>query len=158
MTNTLTYNFLPSNAFDFKIEGIPEVNFKLQTATLPSIALPSATLPWRDANQYFAGDQIDYEPLEIEFIVDEDLKNYEEIYKWIHENMWGKSEKTYRDAIFATLTASSNFNRLFTFKNAFPETLGSMQFRTEQGSDIQYITCTATFRYSEITLDGTNTI
>lgn len=150
-----TYNFLPNNAFDFKIEGLKEVSFKLQTVSIPSIALPSATLPWRDATQFFPGGTIDYEPLQIEFLVDEDLKNYQELYVWLHENKWGKSEKTYRDAIVATYTASSNFNRLFTFKNAFPESIGSLNFRSDPGSDVVYITCSATFRFSEMELDGT---
>lgn len=152
----LNYNNLKSNSFDFRVTGLPGVQFKTTMVTLPGVQLPGAEVPWKDSNQYFTGDQLMFEPLVIEFIVDEDLANYSEIRNWIYSSAKGIDQyNDYRDGIVSILTSASNYERHFTYKNLFPESISALQFRTNQGSDIEYVTCEVSFRYSEVVLSGT---
>jgi len=69
--------------FRFKITKLPQVEFFIQTANIPGIALGSTTqeTPLKDIAG--VGDKVTYQALDISFIVDENLNNYKELHDWI---------------------------------------------------------------------------
>ena len=69
--------------FRFKCTKLPEVEFTCQTANIPGISLGSATQPTPLVDVPIPGDKINYQSLDISFLVDENLNNYKEIHDWL---------------------------------------------------------------------------
>jgi len=69
--------------FRFKMTKLPKVEFFVQTANIPGISLGSTTqdTPLKDIAG--AGDKVNYQSLDISFLVDENLNNYKELHDWI---------------------------------------------------------------------------
>ena len=69
--------------FRFKCTKLPEVEFTCQSANIPGISLGSATQPTPLIDVPIPGDKINYQSLDITFLVDENLNNYKEIHDWL---------------------------------------------------------------------------
>jgi len=69
--------------FRFKCTKLPEVEFTCQSANIPGISLGSATQPTPLVDVPIPGDKINYQSLDITFLVDENLNNYKEIHDWL---------------------------------------------------------------------------
>ena len=69
--------------FRFKMTKIPKVEFFVQTANIPGISLGTATVPSPLYDYPVPGDKINYQSLDISFLVDENLNNYKELHDWI---------------------------------------------------------------------------
>jgi hypothetical protein len=69
--------------FRFKMSKLPQVEFFVQTANIPGISLGSTNqeTPLKDIAG--AGDKVNYQTLDVSFLVDENLNNYKEIHDWI---------------------------------------------------------------------------
>ena len=161
MVEKYSYNFLQNNGFTFALERIPQTLFRVVACDVPSLTVPPAEAGYPGSSQYFPGTFNEFEELTMEFLVDEDLKNYEEIYHWITQQRFaiGKdfvakndSERfLVSDGMLVTLDNSSNPNRVFHFKSMFPISLGNLHFDTSI-TQPEPITCQVTFRYSTFVL------
>lgn len=148
-------NLLQINGFTFSLDRIPQTTFRVTSCDLPEITVPAPESQSGRAMQYFPGTSNEFEPLNIEFLVDEDLKNYKEMYRWITQQRYtnkefipkDKEEFLVSDGTLLTMTNSSNPNITFYFKDLFPISLGSLHFDTSIDQPTA-VTCTATFRYS----------
>jgi len=69
--------------FRFKITKLPLVEFTVQTANIPGIALGEASMPTPLKDIPIPGDKVNYQSLDISFLVDENLNNYKELHDWI---------------------------------------------------------------------------
>ena len=153
----MDYNLLKSNSYQFSIERIPETIFRITSVNLPEISVPAPSAPSSASTQYFPGSTSEFSQLNITFLVDENLKNYEEIFRWITQQRFGIgsefapkniTETTLTsDATLLTLTNSSNPNRVIKFFDMFPTSLGALNFSTQQSDPIP-VECTAQFYYS----------
>jgi len=76
-------NFLQTNNFMLVIPSFEATRFLATSFALPSIALPPAAADTPFSTMKFAGDKIQFTPVSFEFIIDEDMKNYTEIYSWL---------------------------------------------------------------------------
>ena len=90
MTTTNVINREPSKRdyaspvqFRFKMTKLPLVEFFVQSANLPGISLGNATQTTPLYDIPIPGDKISYSPLDLSFIVDENLNNYKEIHDWL---------------------------------------------------------------------------
>ena len=90
MTTTNVINREPSKRdyaspvqFRFKMSKLPLVEFFVQSANLPGISLGNATQTTPLYDIPIPGDKISYSPLDLSFIVDENLNNYKEIHDWL---------------------------------------------------------------------------
>lgn len=150
-----TNNLLQINGFTFSLDRIPQTTFRVVSCDLPEITVPSPESSSGRATQFFPGTANEFEPLVVDFLVDEDLKNYREMYRWITQQRYTdkefvsteKEQFLVSDGSLLTMTNSSNPNVTFYFKDMFPISLGGLHFdtRIEQPSPL---TCTVTFRYS----------
>ena len=69
--------------FRFKMTKLPTVEFFVQSANIPGITLGETTLPTPLKDISMPGEKITYQPLEVSFLVDENLNNYKEIHDWM---------------------------------------------------------------------------
>lgn len=150
------YNLLQNNGFTFSLDRIPQTTFRVVGFDLPSISVPAPSAGNPSSTQYFPGSSVEFDALTMDFLVDENLKNYEEIYRWITQQRFCNKDfqpkndseiKLVSDGVLITMTNASNPNRIFYFKDLFPISLSGMRFDTSI-SEPAPITCTVTFRFS----------
>jgi hypothetical protein len=152
---TYSQNFLLNNGFTFILDRLPQTTFRIVSTDVPGIGVQPPSVGNPAATQYFPGSSVDFEPLTIEFLVDEDLKNYTELYNWITQQQYcstyvpkdNRDKLLVSDGTLATLSNASNVRRVFYFKDLFPIGLGPLHFDTSITMS-EPIQCTATFRYS----------
>ena len=75
-------NFLSPLGFRFIIDKLPIVNYFCQSASLPSVSLQETEIP-NPLVRIPLANKANICSLDIRFRVDEDMKNYLEIYNWM---------------------------------------------------------------------------
>lgn len=160
----MDYNFLKNNSYIFVMPRLGEVTFRVTSVEFPEVVVPAAQGGTPGSTQYHPGTFNEFGDLTIEFIVDENLRNYEELYRWITQLRYPGTEFTPKtdfeiplvaDASLITLTNSSVPNRIFKFKNVFPIALSGMRFTTTD-EDPDNVVCSATFKFSHFVLQSTD--
>lgn len=161
MTESYNYDFLKNNSFSFALERIPQTAFRVVNFEIPDISIVPPTGGYISSPQYFAGSSVEFSPLTLEFLVDDDLLNYEEIYKWITDQQYNNRkepvtpQQLVSDGVLITMDKNSNPNRVFEFRGMFPISLGSIRFDTTSNQP-ESVRCLASFRYSYFVLQPKN--
>ena len=157
-------NFLSPVGFKFTLKTKEKVDFFSNSANVPSIALGTAQQGTTFRILDVPGDEVIYEDFTINFLVDEDLKNYMIIHNWmtglgIPENFQQfsnlvKDENGQRDDLLqfcdGTLhILNSNYRdiAMVKFQDLFPVALTSLQFNATE-NDVNYFTAEASFKYT----------
>lgn len=139
-------NALESSKFLMVTHNLPYLNFFSQSALLPSVAATEVPFETPLSTVYFAGDKLQYEPISISFLIDEDMKVWEELYNWMKGYAFPHSEKEYSDqkkrGIYSDMSLiflknSFASNLVMRFYNCWPTFLGPVQFTsTDSGPGI----------------------
>jgi len=164
-TNTIpaNKNFLSPLGFKFDIKKTPGVNYFVQSVNIPSITLGETSVPTPFVRLPFAGDHIQYGALVVQFRVDEEMRNYREIYTWLKETGFPNSfneyksidqkeqnkmsgEGIYSDATLLILNSARNPIVEVVFRKLYPVTLTDLQFDT-RNVDVDYIDTTCSFNF-----------
>lgn len=161
-------NFLSPIGFQFAIQKIPNVNYFVTAANIPDITLGQIdTVENTFIKLPVPGDKLSFGLLNIKFNVDEDLRNYREIYDWLiglgfPDNFQQRSalgtgtgiqqDGVYSDATLIATTASYKPNIRISFVDTYPVNLSTLEFDV-QGNDIEYLTATVSFAYRKFELD-----
>ncbi len=156
-------NFLSPVGFQFDLELFSGVDFFCQSVNLPDISMPVAEIPNKFRSIPLPGSGgVQFGDLNVQFLIDEDLKNYMSIQNWIRD--FGLTEghasgldKTSRGRI-QVLTSNFNGNFYVNFEELFPIALTGVNFDATP-SDIDYVTATAVFKYTRYNVQtetGTN--
>jgi hypothetical protein len=88
----------------------------------------------------------------VRFIVDEDLKNYYSIHKWMRDNgradddVNTPSEEQYSNAQLHIVTSQYNPAFIVSFESIFPTSLSGLEFNATM-SDVEYLTAEVTFKH-----------
>jgi len=149
-------------SFEVNIARLPHVEFFCQRIGIPSVVLGEAFQPMPFMNLPVEGDTLTFEPLNLSFILDEDLKNYQEIYNWMtalgfpreygqFKTLKDASQSSEYDSMFSDmsimlLTNKSNPNYEVTFTDVFPTSLSGVQLDVTQMA-LDPIVVDATFNF-----------
>ena len=166
-------NLLSPNGFMFTVDKMRSVDFFCQSAAIPAMSAKGVPMGTRFNKMYEPGDEIEYEPLALRFLVDENMKNYYQVHNWMRtintpkssrefyfkrgtlesqnsepttDDFLGADNNWYSDCSLFIL--SSNYQPVaeFVFKNCFPISLSTLAFDTSV-QDIQYFTAEVYLRY-----------
>ncbi len=151
-------NFLSPAGFKLDLEIFHGVDFFCQSASIPEIAIPIAEVqtPYRRVPIAGSGG-INFGDLQVRFIIDEELKNYNEIHSWIRkyglsdERLLPGESDLYSNARLYILTSHSNINHVAEFTNIFPVSLSGVPFDATVG-DVDYLSADVTFKYEKYEL------
>lgn len=157
---------LSPNGYLFSLARIPSATYFCQEVNLPDVNLGTAITATRFTDFPTPGDKMEFGQLQIQFLVDERMFNYKEIFNWIQGlgfpernqqfsnqvdqsliTQLSDSQKVVSDAILTILGNTNNPIQTVQFVDCFPETLSSLTF-TSTSPDVQYLIGNATFRYS----------
>ena len=153
-------NFLNPIGYLLKLEKFEGVDFFCQTANVPEVSMPVTEVasPFRNL-PIIPGGGVTFGDFSVRFIVDEDLVNYNSIYKWIRDN--GNADQMQRATADSDIytngqlhIVTSQYNPAFIvdFKNIFPSSMSGLQFDATI-TDVEYITAEVTFKHQEFSLN-----
>ena len=137
-------NPLADVQFKFDVAALPNTSFFIQSVNLPGIALEAqaVAVPQLQNLSRHTGI-ITYETLNVTFMIDEYLKNWQEVYEW----MIGDVSK-YTTAVLTILSSSMNPTMEIHFKDIFPTSLSAIPFDSTT-TDPVYQVATVSFNYTE---------
>lgn len=163
--NTIPENtsILQSTKFTFVIPDLSFARYFCQTVSLPGVSTSEVAIVSPFANTYRHGDKLVYDPFTINAIVDEELRVWEETYKWLlsitkpesyaqYGLYNGSPRNAYYDGILTINTNSNNPNIRIKFKNCHPTALGAIQFNTAINADT-IPTADISFRYDSFDIE-----
>ncbi len=156
-------NLLSPVGFNFILTHSPEVDFYCNSANLPEISMGTAIQSTYLKNIDIPGDKIEYQDLVIQFLVDEEMKNYLEIYNWIMSLGYPDSVnqasnrkiRSYSDGTLEILNSNFKPNGRINFKGLFPTSLSGLEFDATN-TDLEYFTAQAIFKYQIYTITDKN--
>ena len=150
---TSNINLLSPTGFKLTInrEKFANTEFFLTTFSIPDITITPVELRYRNAISYESGEPRAFGDLSVRFAIDEDMKNYTEMYQWLEDNSLTGSNKGQierHDMILSVMSSHNNVNKQFQFKDAFPTSLSGVEFNS-QNTDVEYLQADVSFRYNE---------
>lgn len=168
-------NFLSQIGFKFFINKTPNINYFIQQVNLPGVSLGTSDFQTPFSKIPIAGDRLAWDDLSIVFKVDEDLKNYVELYNWLiavgfpdnfdqfqqienqtngpisGTNVYTSGQGIYSDATLMILSSAMNPLHQVNFIDCYPFQMGGLEFNATD-TDVNYLTCQASFRYRRFTI------
>lgn len=151
-------NPLQPTKFLLTFDRIRTTQYFCQTVNLPGVSLGEVSRATPFLDMYSPGTKLSYEPLSIEFILDQELQGWKNLYDWFismadpdgFEKRDGSKElqtnKHFSDATLSILSGLNNPLIRIHYTNLFPLSISDIRFDTTQSADT-IMTATATFRY-----------
>ena len=140
-------NPLADVQFKFDVAALPNTSFFIQTVNLPGVTLEAAMMATPQLQNLSRHTGIiTYEALDITFMIDEYLKNWQEVYEW----MIGDVSK-YTTAVLTIVSSSMNPTMEIHFKDIFPTALSAISFDSTT-TDPVYQVATVSFNYTKYTI------
>ena len=87
--------------FKFQITKLPKVEFFCTSVNLPALALSEVRQPTPFVDVPLPGTTLTYSPLNMNFLVDENLENFQEIHGWLRGLGFPESYTEYADGLSA---------------------------------------------------------
>ena len=151
-------NPLQPTKFLLTFARIPAAQYFCQEVNIPGVALGEVDRVTPFLDMYSPGTKLKYDPLDVTFMVDEELQSWKDMYNWFisiadpdgYEKRDHQRElqqnKHLSDATLTVLSALNNPIIRIQYTNVFPLTMSDIKFDTKLSAET-IITCTATFRY-----------
>lgn len=177
---TDTFNLFPADptCHVLQITRMPLTTFVVQEVNIPSVSARTSVANAPGINIHHLPDRLNYDPLVVTFLVDEEFRAWRELYSWLL-GMTGGYDRSALTAEF--INQQINFvlpekaeNRLekagsttagltivnaakvpilrFIFHNLYVSSIGAVQFSTTTTDTLAPLTCTATFEYDYYSL------
>lgn len=167
-------NFLSPVGFKLSIDKLRGVDFFCQSASIPAINLGVADTYTRFNKIPQPGDELDYQELQLSFLIDENMKNWYQVHDWMREIATPKSSKEFqykrgevesdnpntKPSDLSTVSnqwrsdcslfiLSSNYQPVaeFIFRDAWPTSLSTLNFDASI-QDLQYFTAQVSLKYT----------
>ena len=172
-------NFLSPVGFKFVMSRTPNVDYFCQSASIPEVSIGAREISTPVKDYTVPGDKMTFGDLNLRFLVNEDLDNYFEIYKWLKgltnpmntgdfQKYLATVDEKGRDSDFTKsmsdarlLVLNSNYQSIASvnFFNIFPTSLTTLEFDASV-TDINYFTAEVNFKYTiyEITDKNQNKV
>jgi|SRR6185369_768609 len=155
-------NFLPVLGTKLYLRRLPTTTFFLLRAHIPGLTLNAVETPNPFVHMPQPGDHIDYEHLEIDFAVDEDLTNWHELHDWMRGDGYPESYTEYAnvatyseadgrgpkaDGLVTVLDSQKRSNWEYQFWGLVPVSLSGFDLFSNS-PDVDYVMATANFRFT----------
>jgi hypothetical protein len=152
-------NYLYPTSFQLSIARIPDTIYNCQTANVPGITVAEIAKnnPATGRTLKIPSQSLQFEDLQIKFLVDEHMSNWIEIYNWM-QNLrvvadWATVQKfpdQLSDASLVLYSSANNPIKALRFHNMFPKELSSLEMDATVDNP-EAITATVTFAFEFFT-------
>lgn len=161
-TNISTeFTQLQENAFKLMFNNIPNVEYSCFATNLPGLAIRSTSTPTPLSPLEIPDNIVGFTPLRVSFLVDQNLKNYMEIWRWMvgigfpnshaQARVFEHHNDIYSEATLIITTNKMNPNITVNFHNIWPAEISDLRF-TAQSKEMEYLTAEVVFRYTTYTI------
>lgn len=164
-------NYLRPNSFKFLIAKMPNVTYTCQSANLPALNLGAAMQQTPFVDIPHPGDKVFFGEFIIQFLINEDMSNYKELYDWLVSigvpsggDQYGsltyraspyspeKYNNVFSDASLLILDSNNIPKVKLNFQDLWPTAVEGLNFDITS-SGMEYFVGTATFRYKVFTIE-----
>jgi len=167
--NPSNRDYLQSTKFKFNMARLPGATYFCQTVNLPGLSLTEVIRPTPFIDLYMPGEKLIYDSLNLTFLINEDLSDWEQMHDWIRAmtfprefeeyanlgklsaasqiRVGSRTPPQYTDASVTIFTNKNNPQIRVNFKDLFPTTLGGIQFNAMDSAE-NILTCDASFKFS----------
>lgn len=155
------YNPALTTSYRLEIPGLEAFNYHVQSVEVPTINMMGIRTDFRNHQVNLPNNKIEYDPFNVQFIVDEDYQNYIQLQIWMMEiaqnpmalRDLGQTVKhnqsitqVMKDISIHLLTSVKTSGKLIKLYNAFPTMLSGFSLNSST-TDPTPVVCTATFMY-----------
>ena len=144
--------------YRFFLSRSPTVSYFCQAASLPTVTMGEVLIP-TPFMPVKAPSKMEFDELTITFIVDEEMKNWLEIFNWMRSctnvedyTEFNPSNTHLTTANLVILNSNKKPKMNVTFEGLYPRTLGSVDFNSAI-MDPEPFQCTATFAYRNYNIE-----
>lgn len=149
---------LQPDRFLFKSDVLPSINFRLISAPIPGINITNTRVGAKSPQMFSVpGYGIEFSPLSMVFVVDEDLNNWLEAVQWVkrvtqsdditQEGVMGLASLVVLDSDYKSALECQ-------FQDCVPVNVGDIDLTVNE--ETTYITTTMTIEFSQYRLKGKN--
>lgn len=168
-------NYYNPQGFIVLIKRLPNVSFFCNSVNIPGLSITNPTQSNPFIRMPIPGDQAAFENLTIQFHIDENLKNWIEVAKWMisisfpedHEqfkfavddpsgSLVGSDKNLYSNISIIVLGSDKSPQMEFEFFDCVPNSLSGLDL-TVNDSDINPISASATFDFSYVRINKPGT-
>lgn len=147
-------SLMSTNKFAIAIAKFPAVQFFCQKVDIPSVRIGETKVYTnKDIDIWLPGDKVQYEDLNVTFLLDEDMLSYKQLKEWMHmatSSELADAEK-FSDVTVMALTNNGNVNVLLNFELAFPSYISPILFDSTRTEEVP-ITVDVSFKFSVYTV------
>ena len=94
-----TYDYASPNQWRINFDRLPLTTWFCTNANIPGITLGEAQFPTPMSDIPISGDKLTFDTLNIQFIADEELKNYREMWEWLVGLGFPKQHSQFSDVL-----------------------------------------------------------
>jgi len=145
LLNDTRLNLAKTTNYKLNLSALPGITFWATTASIPTISSNEVPIPHPTlGNQYIPSSTQMRAPLMLTFLIDQDFKNYFELFGLMEKASSADVKKREPDAFAMRSTGSLHIltnnknasSTVFTFHNIFPTILGEVQFNNESNEPL----------------------
>ncbi|MDX8384525.1 MAG: hypothetical protein R8M45_10625 [Ghiorsea sp.] len=143
------------NLFQFHLGRCPKFSEEIISSSLPNISLAAVTTPSNFHDLKIPSNKYVFDPISVEFAIDENLEGYMEIFDWIFQIRSGTITSIADQTSDATLSIlTNNMTPLFdfVFHGLFPVSLSELNFSAQSSSDVSL--GSVLFDYNYLTVEA----
>lgn len=151
-------NYFSPLEFNITVKRLPNVEFFTQRVSIPGISSNPVIVP-SPVNKFFeTPDELQYNNLDLSFIIDENMKNYIEVFNWMTATSFPQNTDQFKrikeskdglksDISIVILNSHKNPSIRVDFKDCFPISLSEIIMDTTN-QDLVYPEASVTFQYN----------
>ena len=148
-------NYLYQTFYKFQMRRLPKVNYFMQKVSLPDFASGGPIEhPTRFVSVKHPSKNVSFDNLTIEFLVDENLENWRELYDWMrsiylvddYKKFEPETSTHFTEGSIMLLNSAMNVNKEIRFHNLLPISLSGIDFDSTD-TDLSPRIATATFAF-----------
>ena len=148
-------NYLYQTFYKFQMRRLPKVNYFMQKVSLPDFASGGPIeQPTRFVSVKHPSRNVSFDNLSIEFLVDENLENWRELYDWMrtiylvddYRKFESETSTHFTEGSILLLNSAMNVNKDIRFHNLLPISLSGIDFDSTD-TDLSPRIATATFAF-----------
>ena len=156
-TQPTNNNELQASRYRLVIPKLPMVNYFCSKVSIPSAGIGTVNQPTNFNPIKRPGGAVNHSQLTVEFLVQEDLRNWAELMRWLREcsnyinydEYENPAEHLSDSSHILIMTNAQNPKYKFTFDGLWPTSIGNLDFSS---ADDTYLKCTATFEFTSMEL------
>lgn len=153
MATEINRNPALGTSFMLEIPNAKSLNYFIQNTSLPGLNMGGVETPWTNHNAAVPSNRVEFDPLNLTFLVDEEWNNWEYIFEWMKRCRYGREDVTelMSDITLHLVNSNKNINVQIEFRGAFPTMVSELMLESSTVDSLPLV-ASVVFRYQDYRL------